>query len=256
MGIDWLITLLTSITIFFASIVHGIAGFGLAQFGMGIMPLFRTAASAAVIFSIVATVSNFTVWWSVREEFDFKDWIKPVIGLLFGMPIGIYIFNQMNEDQVKLAIGVILIIAAILIVLGKQTNKLDKLFEDRNYEPSWFIPVSVGLVAGILGGAVAIPGPPMILYGSIMTAGGLWSNKKMKSIFTSFFGTLMLYRVINSLIAGDVTLALGVEALIAIPAMLLGTSLGIWIFNKISSKLFNWIVVALMIVNAAILLIK
>ena len=71
MGIELVETILTSVTIFFASIVHGIAGFGLAQVSMGFMPLFRDAASAAVIFSMIAVVSNFRVWFSVREEFDF-----------------------------------------------------------------------------------------------------------------------------------------------------------------------------------------
>lgn len=255
MDLDWIITLLTSITIFFASIVHGIAGFGLAQIGMGILPLFRTAKSAAVIFSMVATVSNFRVWWSVRDEFDFKEYIKPVIGLIVGMPLGIYLFNQMNEEQVKTAIGIILIIAVIIITLGKQTNVMKNWFEDKEYEPKWLIPISVGLIAGILGGAVAIPGPPMILYGTFMSASGIWTNKKMKSVFTAFFGTLMLYRVFNVVIANDLTIALTIESFITIPAMLIGSWIGIKIFDNISNKFFNWLVIGLLIINAVILLI-
>ncbi|NLC54614.1 MAG: sulfite exporter TauE/SafE family protein [Erysipelothrix sp.] len=256
MNIDWIITLLTSITIFFASIVHGVAGFGLAQFGMGIMPFFRSVESAAIIFSMVATVSNFRIWWSVRDEFDFKEYIKPVIGLLVGMPMGIYIFNQLNEGQIKVAIGIILILGTILIILNKQTKILEKSFKDKKHKPNWFIPIAVGLSAGVLGGAVAIPGPPMILYGTFMAASGLWSNAKMKSIFTAFFGTLMLYRVLSVAVLGDITLSLAIEALITVPAMLLGSWIGIEIFKKISSKIFNWVVIVLLIINALILLIK
>lgn len=254
MDIQWIDTILTSITIFFASIVHGIAGFGLAQVGMGIMPFFRSAASAAVIFSMVAVVSNFQVWLSVRDEFDVKDWIKPVIGLAVGMPLGIYIFNQLNEEQVKLTIGIVLVIAVILIVLGKQTSVMKKWFEGKKYEPKWILPIIVGFVAGVLGGAVAIPGPPMILYGTFMSSTGLWSSKKMKSIFTAFFGVLMLYRLITVAIQGSVTLSLVIEALIAIPALLLGAWIGIKIFKKISNKIFNWIIVALLALNALVLL--
>jgi len=148
-------TLFSSITIFIASIVHGIAGFGLAQVAMGIMPLFRTAASVAV-------VSNFRVWWSVKDDFDVKDWIKPVIGL----PLGLYVFNQLDKGQVRIAIGLVLLLAVILIPLGKQTNALKNLFEDKDYSAGWILPLIAGFTAGVLAGAVAIPGPPMILYGS------------------------------------------------------------------------------------------
>ena len=255
MGIEWIKTIMTSVTIFFASIVHGVAGFGLAQLGMGILPLFRTAASSAIIFSMVSIVSNFVVWWSVREEFDVKEWLKPVIGLIVGMPLGLYIFNGMNEAQVKTTIGIVLVVAVIFIVLGKQTDIMANVFKDKKYRPKWALPIAVGFVAGVLGGAVAIPGPPMILYGTFMTSAGLWTNKQMKAIFTGFFGILMVYRVLSTAIQGSITMGLTIEALIAIPALLLGTKLGIMIFDKISSKVFNWIVIAMLALNAVILLI-
>lgn len=255
MDIQWIETILTSITIFFASIVHGIAGFGLAQVSMGFMPLFRSAASAAIIFSMVAVVSNFRVWFSVREEFDVLDWIKPVIGLVAGMPLGIYVFNQMNENQVKITIGIVLLVAVVLIILREQTSIMDKWFKDAKYEPKWVLPILVGFIAGILGGAVAIPGPPMILYGAFMASTGLWSGKKMKATFTAFFGTLMLYRVATSVIQGSVTFSLVVEALIALPAMLLGVWIGILIFNKIPKKIFQWVIIAMLTINAFVLLL-
>lgn len=254
MDISWMDTLFSSITIFIASIVHGIAGFGLAQVAMGIMPLFRTAASAAAIFSIVAVISNFRVWLSVREEFDVKDWIKPVIGLIVGLPLGLYVFNQLDKGQVRIAIGLVLLLAVILIVLGKQTNALKNLFEDKDYSDGWILPLIAGFSAGVLAGAVAIPGPPMILYGTFMVATNNWNGKKMKATFTAFFGTVMLYRVAVISFQGKMNLGLFTEALIAIPAMLLGVYVGIKIFEKIPQKIFNWIVIGMLTINAFILL--
>ncbi|MGO3168662.1 sulfite exporter TauE/SafE family protein [Senegalia sp. (in: firmicutes)] len=234
-------TLFSSITIFIASIVHGIAGFGLAQVAMGIMPLFRTAASVAV-------VSNFRVWWSV------KDCIKPVIGLIVGLPLGLYVFNQLDKGQVRIAIGLVLLLAVILIPLGKQTNALKNLFEDKDYSDGWILPLIAGFSAGVLAGAVAIPGPPMILYGTFMVATNNWNGKKMKATFTAFFGTVMLYRVAVISFQGKMNLGLFTEALIAIPAMLLGVYVGIKIFEKIPQKIFNWIVIGMLTINAFILL--
>lgn len=254
MNIEWLETLLTSGTILIASIVHGIAGFGLAQVSMGIMPLFREAASAAIIFSMVAVVSNFRVWWSVREEFDWKDWIKPVIGLVVGLPIGLYVFNQLDKGQVRIVIGIVLLVAVVLIILGKQTNIMSSWFKDKEYDDGYVLPILAGLVAGILAGAVAIPGPPMILYGTFMVATGNWNGKKMKATFTAFFGTVMLYRVATTIAQGNMNIDLAVQALIAIPAMLIGAYIGIKIFDKIPQKVFNWVVLVMLTINAFILL--
>lgn len=255
MDIQWIDTILTSVTIFFASIVHGIAGFGLAQVAMGFMPLFRSAASAAVIFSMVAVVSNFRVWWSVKEEFDVMDWLKPVIGLAAGMPVGLYVFNQLDEGQVKFAIGIVLLIAVSFIIIGKQTSIMENIFKDKEYKPKWFLPITVGFIGGVLGGAVAIPGPAMILYGTFMASTGQWTGKKMKATFTGFFGVLMLYRVVSVAIQGSITASLVVEAIIAIPAMLLGAWVGIYIYNKIPNKIFNWVVIVMLTINAFVLLL-
>ena len=254
MDIEWINALYTALTIFVATIVHGIAGFGFAQVAMGIMPLFRSAASAAVVFSMVAVVSNFRVWWSVREEFEWKEWIKPMIGLLAGMPVGLYFFDQMDKSQLRLAIGIVLMIGVVFVILAKQTDLLKKWFKGREYKHGWKLPIAVGFIAGILGGAVAIPGPAMILYGTFMAASGKWSPKKMKSIFTAFFGSLMLYRVIAVSIQGEMTGSLALEAAIAIPGLLLGAWIGIYIFNKIPQKVFNWFILALLTVNAFILI--
>lgn len=255
MDINWINTLLTSVTVFFASIVHGIAGFGLAQVSMGIMPFFRSTASAAAIFSMVAVVSNFRVWWSVRDSFDVMDWIKPVIGLIVGMPLGLFVFNQLNEAQLRIAVGVVLLIAVVFLVIGRQTDIMANIFKDKEYKPKWALPITVGFIAGILGGAVAIPGPAMILYGTFMASTGIWTKEKMKATFTAFFGVLMLYRVANVAVQGGINASLITEAAVTIPAMLLGVWVGLKIFEKIPSNIFNWVVIGLLTINAFLLLL-
>jgi len=58
----------------------------------------------------------------------------------------------------------------------------------------------------------------------------------MKATFTAFLGTVMLYRVAVISFQGKMNLGLFTEALIAIPAMLLGVYVGIKIFEKIPKE--------------------
>src|SRR6056297_1102565 len=195
MTITWVTTGLSAVVILVASVVHGIAGFGFAQVSMGLMPLFRSPASASIIFTATAVVSNGRVWWSVREAFDWRKWVVPIAGLVVGMPLGIYVFQQFGRAQMRAAIGVVLVVAVVVVGATRQSDAVDDWIEQRGYRPGKAVGATAGLFAGIFGGAVAVPGPPMIVYGKFMAAGGFWSDEEMKAVFTAFFGTVMLYRL-------------------------------------------------------------
>jgi hypothetical protein len=254
--IEWTKTALSALVIGLATVVHGIAGFGLAQVAMGLMPLFRSPESASVIFSIIAVISNLRVWWSVREHFDWKAWLIPVAGLAVGMPLGIFVFSALSEQALRIAIGITLLIAVALIAAVRQSSVVKDWLAERDFKPGWKIGVVAGFLAGALGGAVAIPGPPMILYGAFMVAADYWDSKKMKATFTAFFGTLMLYRVGSVAVTGGVTLSLLVEAAVAVPALFLGAWLGIKIYEVIPDRIFSWVVLGMLLVNAIILLVS
>jgi hypothetical protein len=256
MEINWINTALSALSILVGTLVHGIAGFGLAQVSMGLMPLFRSPDSASVIFSFIAVISNLRVWWSVREDFEVRDWLIPVAGLAVGMPLGIFVFSSLNQAQLRIAIGITLLVAVVLIAAVRQSSVVKEWLEAQDFEPDWKVGVLAGFLAGILGGAVAIPGPPMILYGAFMVATGYWKGDKMKAIFTAFFGTLMLYRVGSLAVTGAVTLPLLVEAAVTIPALLIGAFLGIKIYDLIPERIFSWVVLVMLTANAIILLVS
>ena len=256
MNFNWTIVALSAGAIFLGAIVLGIAGFGLGQVAMGLMPLFRDPGEAAAIFGVVAVVSNFRVWWSVRDSFKWKDLLFPLIGMAVGLPLGILVLQQLSEEQMRVIIGITMLVAVILIALFRELKLFDKWFGDKekDYQDPRYLGLIAGLLAGVLGGAVAIPGPPMIIYGAFMVAAGAWKSKKMKAIFTGYFSILMLYRSISLSVTGDMTLNLFVEALMMLPGMLLGAWLGIKIYRIIPEKIFQWIVLGSLTINAFILI--
>ena len=254
MVIDWSVTILTSLVVFWGIIVHSIAGFGIAQVVMGLSPLFRDPASASIIFAPIAIISNWRVWWSVRSDFRWKDWAIPVVGLVFGLPAGIYLFSDLDRNQMRIVIAITLLISVILIALIRQLSFVKEWLKGTGFRPGWKTGVTAGFLTGVSGGAVAIPGPPMIVYGAFMMAADYWKGKQMKAVVTALFGTLQLYRLTTLAISGAVTIPLMVEAAIAVPALFLGAWIGIQIFNRFPQKIFSWVVLAILTVNAIILL--
>ncbi len=146
-------------------------------------------------------------------------------------------------------------LAVIVVGATQQLDVVTDWIEARDYRPGKAIGATAGLFAGIFGGAVAVPGPPMIIYGAFMSASGFWSGEEMKAVFTAFFGSLMLYRLGSLTYTGAVTMPLMIEAAIAIPMVFLGAWIGVYIFDHIPERIFQWLVLALLTVNAFVLLL-
>jgi uncharacterized protein len=254
MDIDWLVTLWSALVVLVATTVHGITGFGTGQITMGVLPFFRDAATASIVVSIVVFVTNLRVFWSVREEFVWKDWMIPVVGLIVGLPLGIYLFGSWDENQLRIAIGVVMIIAAILILLLRQIESVRVWIKNTGWQPGWISGVLAGFLSGTFGGAVSIPGPPMIIYGAFLMETDYWDPKRMKAIFTSFFAANLLYRLAALTVTGEMTAGIVVEALAILPAVFVGAWLGIKLFDLIPRRIFRWFIIAFIFVLGVLLI--
>ncbi|TFG12826.1 sulfite exporter TauE/SafE family protein [Candidatus Thorarchaeota archaeon] len=254
MQLDPIITGVTAIVILLATFIHGVAGFGAAQVAMGLLPLFRSPDSSSIIFTYVAIVLNLRVLWSVRQEFSWKDWLIPIGGLVIGMPLGIFVFQGLDEIALRIAIGFTLAVGVALIIIMRMTDLGKRWMERRSDSLDKKYGVVAGLLAGILGGSVAIPGPPMILYGTYLLNSEEWTGNQTKAVFTAFFGTLMSYRLVALALIGQITLPLSLEALLVMPALAIGSGLGILVYSRIDEAKFRWLVVVGLAINAALLI--
>lgn len=203
---------------------------------------------------MTAIFSNGRVWWSVRDDFEWTRWIVPVGGLALGLPLGVYVFSALNKAQLRAAIGIVLLLAVVLIAAVRQLDVVTNWMTESGIEPGWKTGATAGFLSGIFGGAVAIPGPPMIVWGAFMSASGFWSDREMKAVFTGFFGTLMAYRLATISVTRTVPVNLLVEAAIALPALFVGAWVGVEIFDRVPQTTFSWFVLALLTINALILL--
>jgi uncharacterized membrane protein YfcA len=192
---------------------------------------------------------------SLRTHFRLKPWGIAIIGLIFGLPLGMAFFSRLDAAQLRTAIAIAILLSVALIFPVNQLNSVQEWLRKSGYRPGWPIGVLAGFLAGFLGGAVAIPGPPMILYGAFMVAAGFWSGNEMKAIFAGFFGTVMLYRAAALAISGDLTVPLLTESAIALPGIFLAIWIGLKVYDYIPRKMFGIIILAFLAVNAVILLL-
>jgi len=109
-----------------------------------------------------------------------------------------------------------------------------------------------GFLAGVIGGAVGTPGPPVIVY--VTTQG--WGPRTMKANTMGFFvanqGVILVGYWWAGLLTRDVAI---VSTAFALPA-LAGVGAGVALFGRLDPVRFRRIVFGLLLVSGLVLLVR
>lgn len=165
--------ILVMAVIFVATFIRSAFGFGEALIAVPLLALImpiNVAAPFAVLVSItVALVAVAQDWRHVH----FRS-----AGFLFasscvGIPIGLWLLAAVSEQAVKSVLAVVIITFSMFFLL----NKSHATLKTEQYAPAF------GFVAGILGGAYGMNGPPLVAYGTLRR----WSPQEFRATLQGYF---------------------------------------------------------------------
>lgn len=161
--------------IFFATIVRSTFGFGEALIAVPLLALtipVEIATPLAVLLSI--TVAAFIIAQDWRKvHLRSAGWL--LAPTFIGIPFGIAILTGVREQIVKAVLGTIIVAFSGYFLLAKRPPVLHT--ENR----VWLL--SCGFVAGVLGGAYGMNGPPLVLYGAMRR----WSPQHFRATLQGYF---------------------------------------------------------------------
>lgn len=214
--------------ILFASILRSFTGFGFALAAVPIFSLFLTPVQAAVLcvtLSLGIGVITLPTYWD-------KNCFKPLVPLLLlsliGTPIGALVLIDIPPRFFKLGIGICVIISCIFLAFCRPSKTPGKIFR----------PVSgsiAGLLSGLLNGAFAIPGPPIIIYVMATEIEPMRSRSMMITFFTlSSFLALTTYTLNGFVSLQSISLFL-----CSMPVMYLGDRLGFLLLQRFGTTLYR-----------------
>jgi len=225
-----------------ASLVMGLAGFGNALVAMAFLPYFMPPATAIAVLTIYTVVFAIAIFVPVRRHLAPRSVTRLLVGTVLGTPLGVWILVACPASTLNRIIGGVLVVVVLLEWAGGYPERL---------AGRWW-GLGAGFVAGIMGGAVGMPGPPVVLYS---TAQG-WSPQTIKANLQVFF--LVNQAVILAgywragLLTGDVW---RLSVSFAVPAAA-GTVLGILLFNHVDHASFRRVVFAVLLVSGLVLLTR
>jgi uncharacterized protein len=207
-------TLQVLLIIFLATLIRSTFGFGEALIAVPLLALvipIGVAAPVAVLLSItVAAVVVAQDWRKIHVRST--GWL---LGPTFvGIPLGILLLTSSHQTVVKAVLAIVIIAFAGYFLLGKKPPEL------HNDSAGWLL--GCGFVAGVLGGAYGMNGPPLVVYGAMRR----WSPQHFRATLQGYFLPASVVAMagywFSGLWTGAVTHYFLISLPAAIPAIFLG----------------------------------
>ena len=201
--------------IFLATLVRSTFGFGEALVAVPLLALripINIAAPLSVLLSI--TVAGIVVA---------QDWrhvhLRPAVGLLLatlpGIPLGLLLLTRADERLVKALLAAVIIAFSAWSLLGSPRAWSSSMDRRR-----WLL--GFGFVAGILGGAYGMNGPPLVMYATLQR----WTPQRFRATLQGYFLPASAIGMLGYWIEGLWVPAVTRYYLVSLPASLVAIVLG------------------------------
>ncbi|WP_414161036.1 sulfite exporter TauE/SafE family protein [Serratia sp. BNK-12] len=235
--------LVLAATLLVAYVIFGIAGFGSALVASPVMALYIPVAK---IVPLLALLDMCAAIVNVSRDGRNAQWaeLKRLIPvMIIGSLLGAVILLKTRPDILLLALGVFVVLYALYSLSG--------LKPDRQFSPKASVPF--GLVGGIFS---ALFGSGGFIY-AIYLSGRIEKKEAFRMTQTTLIGMSTLTRVVIFTFAGvylDIDLLL--LALVLLPGMLVGITLGRHFTLKMSREQFLKLINVILLASGTALMIK
>ena len=222
--------------------MRAVSGFGQALIVAPLLTFIMETKQAVVISVIIGGIGSIFVLYYTWRYVDIKRAAFIGVGTIFGIPLGAYLLSVLSSNIMRLIIASFAIPFAILLILGHSHK---------------FSRDSVGCVIfGFLGGALAattsMGGPPVVLF--------LLNQGLVKEKFVGTLSLVFLFMSLTSFGAHSILGLVNAEVLILsailIPALWLGTYIGIRVLPKIQPLLFQKIAAGIVVLSAIAIIVN
>lgn len=237
-----MIALEVAAVLFLATVIRSAFGFGEALVAVPLLALalpVEVAAPVAVLVSITVALIVVVQDW---RHIHLRSAVWLVVPTLFGIPLGLIVLKTIPEAVVKA------ILAAVIIAFSAWSLMPRAHFQLANDR----LAALFGFIAGILGGAYGMNGPPLAMYGSLRQ----WPPANFRATLQGYFLPASLAGMSGYWIAGLWTPAVNRFYLLSLPGVFLGIFLGRVINRRMNARQFVVYVHAGLIVIGLVLLVQ
>ncbi|EHJ47756.1 protein of unknown function DUF81 [Solidesulfovibrio carbinoliphilus subsp. oakridgensis] len=225
---------------FGAGFTQGLAGFGSTLVALPCLILVMDLRQATPVACILAIVLNAVLACRLRGHVRTRALGLLLAASLPGMAVGAYGLRSLPEAWLKGLLA--------MTILGYVAWFLRRSGPARRAD--WKFGVAAGFLAGSLGAAIGVNGPPVVAWVSRL---GIDRNA-VRGTQTAYFFLAGIGVVASQAAAGLVTGQVLARTAVAVPALLVGLAAGMAGCGRISEAAFGRVVLVVLVLTAASLL--
>jgi len=230
--------------VFIATLVRSAFGFGEALVAVPLLALtlrLEVAAPLAVLISItIAAVVVVQDWHKIHVRSI--GWL--IVATVFGIPLGVMLLTSAHQSVTKGSLALVIIAFSVYSLMG------DKPPELTSDSMGWLL--GCGFVAGVMGGAYGMNGPPLAIYGSMRR----WSAQHFRATLQGYFLPASVLGMLGYWIKGLWVPAVTHYFLISLPAVALAVPLGRMANHRMRGDVFLKYVYAGLVIVGVVLLVQ
>ena len=220
--------------VFGASLIQALFGFGFGLISVPLMIFFVDLPTAVVTATAVSTVSCAVQWIESRAIKAREISQRLVLSALLGMPLGLWLLNNIAARPMKAALGVVVLFGVFLSIKGFDLRRLPVFFD-----------YSMGVLAGVLSTSTSTNGPPLVF----LLHSRHYSPQDFRAVLNRVFTILNLLTLITFAVAGKLDQQAVSLAGLAIPVMGVGVWLGTRLRSRINPEHFRSLVIGLLLMT-------
>lgn len=237
-------TVYVVLVIFVATLIRSILGFGEALVAVPLLALFLPVTSAAPLAVLVSITVALVIVLQDWHHVDFRSAGWLLAATVIGIPFGILLLTHTNQRIVKTILGVVILLFALHALIKRSAHEFPG--SDR------LLVLISGFLAGVLGGAYGMNGPPLAFYGALRR----WNAQRFRATLQGYFLPASLLGMIGYWFAGLWTKQVNRYFVLCLPFALAAIVLGGVVNRRLHPDRFTRYVHAGLAVIGAVLIVQ
>lgn len=221
-----LTTLLVLLVVFLATVIRSAFGFGEALIAVSLLALVIPVGIAAPVAALLSITIAAVVVVQDWRKIHLRSTAWLLLPTFIGIPLGIALLSSAHQQAIKIALAILILTFSSYSVLGRKPPEL------RTDSHAWLL--GCGFIAGVLGGAYGMNGPPLVVYGAMRR----WSPQHFRATLQGYFLPASIVAMAGYGFAGLWVPAVTHYYLISLPVALPAIFLGRFVNHRLRGDSF------------------
>lgn len=226
--------------VFLGGIVSGFAGFAFSAVAGAILLHFFEPMLAIPLMMCCSITSQVTSLAMLRRLVNWREIIPLLIGGAVGVPIALYLLTLVDGQTFRMSFGLFLASYALYMLIRPGSAIIS------NIRCGAAINSAVGFAGGLVGGLTAMPGALPVIWCDLRGV----SKEQQRGLVQPYILVMQVFAILLLLCRpGVFNRDLLKHMVLALPALVAGTFVGVALFGKIDDKKFRYSVLSLLLIS-------